>query len=122
MWVRNEGGRAHLWRPVYFLRFCWVQGTGQPREKPQRIETRTSASRCLQAGRQASHRKNPSLVRDGLLRGESVGEDSLAHGKVIEHLLHARPYVRYFINTVSFNPDKSVEMGIIIISIFQMRK
>lgn len=68
MWVRNEGGRAHLWRPVYFLRFYWVQGTGQPREKPQRIETRTSASRCLQAGRQASHRKNPSLVRDGLLR------------------------------------------------------
>lgn len=63
-----KGAGVHLWRPVYFLRFCWVQGTGQPREKPQRIETRTSASRCLQAGRQASHRKNPSLVRDGLLQ------------------------------------------------------
>lgn len=101
-----------LLRPAYFLRVCWVQGTGQPREKPQRIETRALPPDAYELGdRHHIERipRAPWLAAE--LSGESTQvelarEDSLAYGKVIEHLLYARSCVQYFINTISLNPDK----------------
>lgn len=54
--------------------------------------------------------------------GRRVRGSSSVQGKVIEYLPCAQPDTGGFTSTVSVNPDKPMEAGIIIISTLQMRK
>lgn len=67
-----EKARVSLWRPTYFLRFCWVLGPGQVRRKLQGVDTR-----CPSLGSSCPYRKYPPSSRE-------EGEDTQKAGRVEE--------------------------------------